>query len=166
MKKVTVWLAILLCLTLISCSGQTDKIYKTLDGIDVSAQYTSFHIMVPNLAAPSLYTEQYPEEYEAVADFGKAGVPLVLDYVEEKELSVLNAAFFVCCCYGILEIGEEHHIHSLNVISLVNRPNILHKRYEIERIEVVLEIACKVLKILLNIGLILVIISHSHYERL
>ena len=104
MKKVTVWLAILLCLTLISCSGQTDKIYKALDGIDVSAQYTSFHIMVPNLAAPSLYTEQYPEEYETVADFGKAGVPLVLDYVEEKELSVLNAAFFVCCCYGILEI--------------------------------------------------------------
>lgn len=106
MKKAAFFLAILLCFTLASCTGQKAKIYKTMEKIDVSAEYTAFHIMVTNLSDPTLYTEQYPEEYSALAEFGKDGVPYILSYTLETPLNSLNAAFFVCCCYDILGIDD------------------------------------------------------------
>ncbi len=106
MKKIISILSLLLCLTLISCSTRQEKIYEVLEGIDVSIEYTAFHAMVSNLSAPSLYTEQYPNEYLSVSAFGKAGVPHILNYVMEKPLNTLNAAFFICCCYDILGLDS------------------------------------------------------------
>ena len=106
MKKTAFILALVLCITLVSCTGQKAKIYDILEKIDVSAEHTAFHIMVTNLSDPTLYTEQYPDEYTALAEFGKEGVPYILSYTLETPLNTLNAAFFVCCCYDILGIDD------------------------------------------------------------
>ncbi|MBQ8409947.1 MAG: hypothetical protein IJY39_13890 [Clostridia bacterium] len=97
-------LFLLFCLILTSCGGLRNKVYDTLDDIDVSAEYTSFLVMVPHLSEPSLYTEQYPDEYKEISSLGKKAVPFILDYIEGTDLNTVNAAFFVCCCYGILEL--------------------------------------------------------------
>ena len=69
MKKAALILIFVFCITLASCTGQKAKIYKTMEKIDVSAEDTAFHIMITNLSDPTLYTEQYPEEYSALAEF-------------------------------------------------------------------------------------------------
>jgi len=71
MKKIALILMFVLCLSFLSCGSRQNKIHKTLDNIDVSTEFTGFHVMTSNLSAPHLFTEQYPEEYASVASYAK-----------------------------------------------------------------------------------------------
>lgn len=108
-----------------------DDVYETLEDIDISAVYTAFLITATNLSEPSPFTEEYPEEYNRVSAFGEEGVPYVIEYVREAPINVLNACFFVCCCYEILGLeawlvdkpleNVDEHLDALETYILENQ---------------------------------------------
>ena len=107
MKKFILSCFLIVCILLSACAEKRANVYTTLGKIDVSTHYTAFHIMVPSgLPYPARYTEEYPEEYATVYALGRKSVPYILDYVEEAQISSFNAMFFVCCCYGMLDLDE------------------------------------------------------------
>ena len=131
------------------------------NGVHCSIKHTldfSTDVLNRNAEAGSYGLNQFP-----------VGFRLLLVQLDEL---FLCHVFRTCVCnldhsvQGTDCIRNNSHVSSLHIVSLCDRPCISCDRNVVERIEVIHQTSGQSFDVLLNVGLVLVIISHGINQRL